>query len=134
MSGETNLKRLIATMNPILNEGDYVFVSLNNLNEIKRSDTLFEFKEKEGITMVLEKDKADRLKLKYEFVTSWITLEVHSSLEAVGLTAAFSSALANEKISCNVVAGYFHDHIFVAVNDAMKAIQVLTALSKNKRS
>ena len=134
MTGETNLSRLIAEMNPVLNKGSYVFVSLKKIGKINRNDTLFEFKEKEGVTLVLEKNKADDLQLVYNFVSSWITLKIHSSLEAVGLTATFSSALATEKISCNVVSGYFHDHIFVAEKDANKAIEVLIALSKNKPS
>ena len=72
---------------------------------------------------------ADRMQLEYSFVAKWITLTVHSSLEAVGLTAAFSKALAEENISCNVVAGYFHDHIFINKKDAQKALIVLNKFS-----
>jgi hypothetical protein len=60
---------------------------------------------------------------------SWITLNIHSSLEAYGLTAAFSNALAEANVSCNVVAGVYHDHIFVPRNDADKAMTVLKKLS-----
>jgi uncharacterized protein len=83
------------------------------------------FREQEGLTLVLQKEQADALQLSYSFVTAWITLTVHSSLEAVGLTAAFATALAEENISCNVVAAYYHDHIFVAKPDAARAIAVL---------
>ena len=130
MKGETNLAVLIRGMKPKLNEGEYVFTSVLDINAIDRQTTLFEFKEKEGVTIIVERSKADELNLKYEFVASWITLKVYSSLEAVGLTAAFSQVLTKHNISCNVVAGYYHDHIFVDVKDAEKAITVLESLSK----
>ena len=132
MEGEKDLQKLLKNMKPVLNPGEYVFAVVKNLDNILRTDTLFEFKEKEAITLVLEKNKADILKLSYQFISSWITLKVHSSLEAVGLTAAFSTALTKQKISCNVVAGFYHDHIFVDTKDAKKAIEVLTNLSKFK--
>ena len=132
MEGEKDLQKLLKNMKPVLNPGEYVFAVVKNLDNILRTDTLFEFKEKEAITLVLEKNKADTLKLSYQFISSWITLKVHSSLEAVGLIAAFSTALTKQKISCNVVAGFYHDHIFVDTKDAKKAIEVLTNLSKFK--
>ncbi len=129
MAGETNLSKLVREMSPKLNEGLYVFSTVKNINDIARTDTICEFKENEGTTVVIEKHKADALKLDYNYVAAWITLKIHSSLDAVGLTATFSSELAKNNISCNVIAGYYHDHIFVNKNDAVKAIQVLTSLS-----
>jgi len=98
--------------------------------EINFDDIILMFKEEEGTTIILKKEIADRLKLDYSFVATWITLTVHSSLEAVGLTAAFSKALADEEISCNVVAGYYHDHLFVDKENANKAMIVLNNLSR----
>ena len=129
MAGETDLSILLKSLKPSLNEGSYVFLTLKDIQQISRSAILFEFKEREGITIILEKEKADALKLKYEFVASWITLNVHSALDAVGLTAAVSTALTKQNISCNVVAAYYHDHIFVATKDTKKAMEVLGEFS-----
>lgn len=131
MSGEKNLSVLIKEMKPYLNEGDYVFVSSATLIDINSDQIIGFFKEQEGATYILKKELADSLNLKYDFIASWITLKVHSSLDAVGLTASFSSELAKQNISCNVVAGFYHDHIFVAKKDALKTIDVLTNLSNS---
>lgn len=128
MTGEKDLKRLLLGLNPRINSGEYVFATVKNISDFSRDETLLEFKEHEGTTVVLRRTIADAHGLKYDFVASWITLEVHSSLEAVGLTAAFSAALGEANISCNVVAGYYHDHIFVSVGDATRAMEVLVAL------
>lgn len=130
MQGETDLSRLVKGMTPKLHEGAYVFVTLENLSKVKREDTLGEFKEAEGTTVILEKAKAEELNLSFTFVASWITLMIHSSLEAVGLTALFSTELAKYNISCNTIAGFYHDHIFVDKKDEQKAINVLRDLSK----
>lgn len=130
MAGETNLNTLLQDMTPKLNPGTYVFVTLKDVSHIDRADTLCEFKETEGTTVVINKEKADALKLPYEFIASWITLEIHSSLDAKGLTAAFSTALAKHNLSCNVIAGYYHDHIFIHKQDADKAMSVLKAISE----
>ena len=87
------------------------------------------FVEEESVTVIVPKSQADSLGLPYSTTFAWITLTVHSSLEAVGLTAAVASALAKSNISCNVVAAYYHDHLFVPAQDAARAMDVLQALT-----
>lgn len=130
MTGEKDISKLLKTLKPKHNTGDFVFCSTKDFEIINSIDPVLVFKEEEGYTLILHKQSADDLKLDYSFVAAWITLTVHSSLEAVGLTAAFSKALSDNGISCNVVAAYYHDHIFVDKKDAEKAMNVLTELSK----
>lgn len=130
MAGEKDLAILLKTMKPKLNAGEYVFCTTKNIQQLDLTRTILVFKEEEGITVIVEKHIADALQFNYSFVASWITLTVHSSLEAVGLTAAFSKALTDENISCNVVAGYYHDHIFVDKKDATKALAVFNKFAK----
>lgn len=111
-----------------LNTGDYVFSTVANMDKIDLNEIIGSFKEQEGITIIISKAYAHKLGLTYTTIMSWITLQVHSSLEAVGLTAAFSKVLADQNMSCNVVAGYYHDHIFVPKEDAEKAMQLLSAM------
>ncbi|WP_428330522.1 ACT domain-containing protein [Mucilaginibacter sp.] len=129
MSGETDIKALLKTMSPKLNAGGYVFCTIGTISAIDASSIIGSFREEEGWTVILSKELADKLTYPYTYVAAWITLTVHSSLEAVGLTAAFAAALAKQAISCNVIAGYYHDHIFVDQKDADMAIDVLKQLS-----
>ena len=128
--GETDLNLLLRSMKPVLNEGEYVFCPVKENVNIEIGKLIGFFKEEEGTTIVVERTAADKMNLTYSFVSSWITLSVPSSLEAVGLTAAFIRALTDAGISCNVIAACYHDHIFVPVNDRLKAMQVLTRLSE----
>lgn len=130
MTGEKNLDTLLKTMRPTLNPGEYVFCSVKDMQQVDQAEIISFFREGEGITLIMERKIADRHGLEYSFVAAWITLTVHSSLEAVGLTAAFSAALTEENISCNVIAGYFHDHIFVDKKDSEKAMAALNRFSK----
>jgi hypothetical protein len=130
MQGETDLRVLLQHLTPELNAGEYVFCTTDGSRQLDYATAIGWFREKEGVTVVLPRPYADEAGLDYSFVASWISLRVHSALEAVGLTAAFASALAEANISCNVIAAYYHDHIFVPVADAQKAMQVLNQLPK----
>jgi hypothetical protein len=131
MSGETNLTQLLHTMKPVRQSGTYVFCKVASLDSLDLTKVICFFKETEGVTVILPQASADQLQLAYSYEAAWLTLTVHSSLAAVGLTAAFSKALADAQISCNVVAAYYHDHIFVATQDADRALHALQQLAAN---
>ncbi len=129
MSGQTNLATLLRTLTPVRQPGEYVFCTVAEPTTLTLTQVLGAFREAEGLTVVLRKETADQLGLPYDYVAAWITLTVHSSLAAVGLTAAFAQALAAENISCNVIAAYYHDHLFVALADAERALATLHQLA-----
>jgi hypothetical protein len=129
MTGEKDLNKLLKAMRPIHNIGNYVFCTVDTLTTELLNEAVYIFKEQEGLTVIVKKEVADDLELEYSFVASWITLTVHSSLEAVGFTAIFTEAFARHGISCNVVAAYHHDHIFVHREDTEKALDILYELS-----
>jgi len=131
MSGETDLQKLLQTMKPQLNDGEYVFCAFDSLKSAIALEPLCMFKEKEGITVIIPKGQADKAALPYSVVCAWITLTVHSSLEAVGLTGAVSKVLTEVNISCNIVAAYYHDHSFVPLGDAERALDALNNLTTN---
>ncbi len=129
MTGETSLGALLRSMNPELNDGEYVFCTVADGSRVEGIELVGSFREREGLTVILERNQAQRLGLDCDYVMAWITLTVHSSLAAVGLTAAFASALGQAGISCNVIAGFYHDHLFVGKDDALKAMDTLRALA-----
>lgn len=119
-------------MSPKLTDGEFVFVSIKGAGYGDHAglEPIATVVEAEGLTVVISKDKADQGSLSYQATFKCITLEVHSSLDAVGLTAAFATKLGQCGISANVIAGYFHDHIFVQVERADEAVAALIELSK----
>lgn len=127
MSGITDLQTLIDSMEPILKPGEYVFTTFDEIDwrQIADLQPISVFKEDEGYTLVIDRKTADEYDIPYDSVFRLISLHVHSSLDAVGLTAAFSTALGNAGISANVVAAYYHDHIFVPADKAKEALKVL---------
>lgn len=133
MVGITEIQVLLKEMKPVLDRTDYVFSTKKCFQideEIIALSPIATFLESEGMTVVVSKIKAEKHKLSYETIFNKITLEVHSSLEAVGLTAAISTALASRNISANVVAGYYHDHIFIPRDKADLALETLEGLTK----
>ena len=130
MAGEEDLDTLLILLEPSLLPGDFVFCTAANLKygDFAELQPLASYQEEEGLTLVLAKQSADVAGLAYDSVFNCITLMVHSSLDAVGLTAAVSGKLAANGISANVMAAYHHDHVFVPENKAQIALQLLAEL------
>ncbi len=124
----STLSTLLATMEPALNDGVYVYSSVAHGSDVSQWPVIATVREAEGLTVVVAEDVAVSAGLPVLFRCAWITLNVHSDLQAVGLTAAFAKALGDQGISCNVVAGAYHDHIFVPCDEAARAMSALQQL------
>lgn len=128
MSGITDLDELLNDLRPRLSDERYVFAAADW--QIALPETFAVVREAEGVTVVVEVERAKQLGLAFDFVAAKITLEVPSALEAVGLTAVVASALADADISCNVIAGLRHDHLFVPAERAEDALAILSGLAE----
>lgn len=120
-TGQTDLTTLLAELRPEVRAGEFVMVTTTT-HELAAEAMVVE---DEGTTLVVRKTTADAFRLEHSTVFAWITLSVHSSLVAVGLTAAVAGALAARGIPANVLAGYYHDHLLVPqerVDEAMAAL------------
>jgi hypothetical protein len=131
MGGLTDLDKMLATLEPEVREGEYVYLLDPGPSTVLEVEAMVT--EAEGRALVVRREVADRAGLAYESAFAWIALRVHSSLEAVGLTAAFSAALGAAGISCNVLAGLHHDHILVPVRQCDEAVRVLRSLAGQAR-
>lgn len=125
MSGLTNLHDILGALRPSVRQGSFVYVTAPTPPDIEAHARIVE---DEGVTLVLDQAIADEHRLDYEGVFGWITLQVHTSLSAVGVTAAVATALARVGISCNVLAGFYHDHLLVPKDAVDEAFEVLGGL------
>ena len=126
--GEKSLDRLIREMSPILHGGEYVFCVLPRDAEPPAA-AIAVFRELEGTTVVLERSDAEAHRLDPVYSAAWITVAIHSDLDAIGFLAALSGALAGAGISCNAFSAVYHDHLFVPYEEGARAVEVLRALS-----
>ena len=132
MSGETDLQKLLANMNPQLHEGEFVFCSVSPESFDRLSiRPIGWFRESEGITLIVERSIADDAGLEYEFVSRMITLNVHSSLKAVGFLAAVTAKLAEAKVSVNAISACYHDHLFVPTDMADRVMKLLSEMTSD---
>ena len=131
MSGSVDLDYLLREARPVLDLEKYVFVCRSaTYGDHADWQPIASFSESEGITLILRQEVADTHALSYDGVFRKITLQVHSSLSAVGLTAKFAERLAASNISANVFAAFYHDHIFVPLADADRAMSALSTLAE----
>ncbi len=129
MTELTDLQQLLIQLDPVLDAESYVFVSCHDEDAAPLLQTAKAmFRENEDVSLIIRADDATGAGLAFSGIYRCISLSVHSSLEAVGLTATLSSALAENGISANVVAAYYHDHVFVPARDADRALSILRNL------
>ncbi|GAA3863576.1 ACT domain-containing protein [Celeribacter arenosi] len=131
MTGETNLQELIKSLSAVLVEGLYVFATVPSNQPRLEIKARMIFEEAEGTTYILLKSEAEAYGLSYEFPCRMITLNIHSSLEAVGFMARIASELAKHDMGVNPVSGFFHDHLFVPDGREHDAMNALQEMSKN---
>lgn len=124
MSGERDLQTLLSSLTISIADEIFVFATIPPQQIIPELVPQMRFEEAEGTTLIITKAQAEQHGLAYEFASTMITLAIHSSLEAVGFMAHISARLAEAGISCNPVAGFYHDHLFVPVDktDAAKSV------------
>lgn len=133
MPGIKDLDQLLCNMNPVLDDREFVFCTFPVVewDLIQKLAPIGFFHESEGVTLIITRNQAIEQAIPYDSVYRLISLHVHSSLDAVGLTAAFSAKLTEKNISANVVAGYYHDHIFVPAHNADQALEAILDFSIN---
>src|SRR5271166_4825337 len=126
-------REALAAMNPVLDSEDYVFCATADFTTIVKasSDALCIFREQEGTSLILPRAAAERFGFSVSLPMRRITLMANSALDGVGFTAAVPAALAAERIPCNVVAGYRHDHLFVPKDMAERALAVLKRMQSD---
>ena len=134
MSGETNLDLLLGNLSAILHPEVYVFSTLPDHAVPASVSARMIFKEEEGTTLILRKEEAEQHHLAFEFPCRMITLDIHSSLEAVGFIARIATELARQGMGVNPVSGFYHDHLFVPEGREDEALAVLTKLTGDKNA
>jgi hypothetical protein len=130
----SDLNIILQTLEPVLNPGTYAFVSVPDEKTLTSAEIVASIREPEGLSAIIAESEATSRGIPVLFRAAWITLGVHSDLQAVGLTAACSAALSKSGISCNIVARAHHDHIFMPETRAAEAMPVLKELQRRARS
>ena len=131
MTGETNLAKLLASMTPCLLPGVFVFSTMPIGTTLPSwLQPVMHFREAEGMTLIIEKSDAITANFPYVFPSRMITLQIHSSLEAIGFLAVITPRLAAAGMGVNPVPAYFHDHLFVPEARAEEAVKILTQIAE----
>lgn len=128
MSGETDLGRILEAIEVTRREGVFVFATIPPGHQLPDLPLAAMVAEEQGTTIVLNRDIAVGAGVEFDFEAAWLTVSTHTSLEAVGVTASVSTALAVKGIPCNVLAGFHHDHLLVPFQmaaEAMSAVELV---------
>lgn len=125
-----SLDQLLASMD-VKSQGIYVFVALDEVPAgVEPFATVREF---EGVTIVISEDRAEKAGLSTENRFARISLDIPSSLESIGMAAMISQTLAARSITCNLLAGFHRDHLFVQVDKADEAFEILRDLKEQAK-
>lgn len=130
MIGQKNLKEVLNSLQVSCDNVKYGFATVPSESDISLEDVLGTFKENEGLTVIASIDYFTSKHISFEGPFVKLTIDVHTSLELVGLTAAFATKLAEKNIPTNVIAGHYHDHIFVQHELRDQAMAALSELKK----
>jgi len=128
MAGNTNLQEVLSSMLISCDDVEYGFATVPSGTQIDVDDVAGTFAESEGLTIIAGRQYLEDKKLPFEGPFAKLSIEVHTSLELVGLTAVLATKLAEQGISANVVAAYFHDHVFVQYDERSNAVEALDSL------
>ena len=133
MPGQTDLKKILESIDPYLVDESFIFMTTDqSLSSISNTlNPIASFKEKEGLSIVITQATADKNAITYDSVFSCISLGVHSSLESYGLISTISRELTQNNISTNVFSGYYHDHIFVQSSKAHQALEIISKIGSS---
>ncbi|CAK4028320.1 Hypothetical predicted protein [Lecanosticta acicola] len=140
-SGTTNLRELIKSTTPILEPEQFVFAHLladssklpDTFSRMSELNVKMLFREREAWTIILPQAVADREGLGYEFPCRQITLNIHSSLDAVGFIAAIAARLTRLSVGVNCVAAYYHDHLFIPTGREDSVVAELEAMASEQK-
>ena len=134
--GEISLSKLLATLTATLHPPTYVFAVVKDESKLppfSEVEMLFREAKSEGITVITTQEYAESCGLEYAFPSRKITLDVTSSLDAVGFIAVVATRLAAAGMGVNPISGFYHDHLFVPLGREQDALKVIAELAEEKK-
>lgn len=132
--GELSLSKLLSTLTTTLHSTIYVFATFTESAKLPLfSETQMLFKESEGVTAIVGREYAEAHNIEHFFPCKMISLNVTSSLEAVGFMAVIATKLAAKGIGCNPVSGFYHDHIFVPLGKEDESVEVIAKVAAESK-
>ena len=128
---EKDLQTLLRSIAPSLIEGSWAFATVPKGKPMPAGlNPLMTYREDEGTTLLLDEQELATSGLQHAFFCRGISLNVNSSLYAVGLLAAVSEVLAKAAMSINIVSAYHRDYIFVPAARGDEAVTLLKKFAK----